>query len=136
MERRLRIKGARRKLVVGTVGVIAAGGGLLVLGPAAASGSTHASTINLHYVPGQADFQGKVKSDTSDCEIGRAVTLFQKTASGKTAIASTRTNFHGWYHIPFPATPGVYYVAARTMTLPGYSNTVCERAVSFLRVIS
>ena len=66
--------------MVGAAGVLVAGGGLLALGPAAASGSTHASSISLHYVPGQADFQGKVKSDTPDCEIGRAVTLFKKTA--------------------------------------------------------
>ena len=136
MKRRLRIEGARRKLMVGAAGVLAAGGGLLVLGPAAASGSTHASTITLHYVSGQTSFQGRVKSDTPDCEIGRSVTLFAKTAGHHTAVGSAHTNYHGFYKIGFPLTPGVYYATARSMTLPGYSNTVCERATSFFRVIS
>ena len=136
MERRLRIRGARRKLVVGTIGVLAAGGGLLALGPAAASGATHASSVSLQYVPGHHQFQGKVKSDTPDCEIGRSVTLFAKTAGHHTAVGSAHTNYHGFYKIGFPLTPGVYYATARSMTLPGYSNTVCERATSFFRVIS
>lgn len=162
MEARLGIRGVRRKLVVGTVGVLAAGGTFLALGPAAANGSTHSSTISLHYVRGQSAFQGKVKSDTTDCIIGRSVLLFQKTVPSheghrgesreeereaghdrehsvrqhSVEVGSSQTNIHGFYRIPFPLTPGVYYTVARQMSLPGYSNTVCGRAVSILRVIS
>ena len=51
-------------------------------------------------------------------------------------VRPSSSDVHGFYRIGYPLTPGVYYTSTRQMTLPGYSNTVCERATSFFRVIS
>jgi hypothetical protein len=136
---RLLTKGMRRKVVVGAVGVLAAGGALTALGPAFAGGTTHSSSISARYVTKNHAFQGRVASDTTDCIIGRAVTLFKKTGphhSQNTAIGSTHTNFVGFYRIPAPEVAGVYFTSVRKVHLPGYSGTVCDKAASSLQVIS
>jgi hypothetical protein len=126
----------RRKAVIGTVGVLAAGGAFLALGPAGASGSTHSSSVTLRYTTGH--FTGKVSSDTSDCTVGRRVIVFKRGAHSthNPAVGSAITNANGFYRISYPPTSGVYYAVTRKVTLPGYSNTVCENARSFLIVIS
>jgi hypothetical protein len=132
----LHMDGIRRKAVIGTVGVLAAGGAFLALGPSAASGSVHASTVSLRYVSAQSSFQGRVGSDTADCKVGRKVTVFKKVGAGKVAVGSKDTNTKGFYRLHAPETAGTYYATIRKVTLPGYSNTVCGKATSRLRVIS
>jgi hypothetical protein len=126
----------RRKVAVGTIGVVAAGGAFLAIGPSSASGSTHASTVTTKYFTSTHSFQGRVHSDTHDCERGRSVTVYKKVGNNSVAVGTKVTNIAGFYRIPAPLVAGTYWAVAKRMTLPGYSSTVCARAVSSLRVIS
>jgi hypothetical protein len=132
----LNISGVRRKVVVGTVGVLAAGGAFWALGPSAASGSTHASTITLRYLTANTSFQGHVRSDTPDCMAGRTVTVYAKVAGPDPVIGTSSTSASGFYRVRYPITPGTYYSAVKKNKLPGYSDTVCSKATSVLRVVS
>jgi hypothetical protein len=126
-------------VVVGAVGVLAAGAALTALGPAFAGGSTHSSSVSARYSTANQAFSGRVASDTTDCIIGRTITLYKKTGpqhGDVVAMGSAHSNFEGFYRIAAPEVAGVYFASVRKEHLPGYSATVCNAAASSLQVIS
>ena len=108
------------------------------ISPTGASGhtATVGSQHSLNFVPRAASgFSGSLTSETPDCAVGRAVTIYRIGPSGDAAVATTSTGTQGgsWWRSAVGFQAGDYYaVAAASLTKsPGHKHS-CASARSNL----
>ncbi len=133
-----------RRMLVGTIAVLALGVAFMAIGPAGAEGSTR-SSISLSYSTSRQAFRGQVASRRSNCMVDRNVTVYRTAGhsakneghGGKggdqgdaVAVGSTNTGRRGFYSIAYPQRPGVYFASVQKVSLTGYRHTVCDGATS------
>jgi hypothetical protein len=62
--------------------------------------------------------------------------IYKQVPGPDTKVGSGTTNGKGFFRISYPVNSGIYYATVKKISLPGYSNTVCSKASSTVRVIS
>jgi hypothetical protein len=85
------------------------------------------STISIGFNHDTEHFHGKVRSSDAECEAGRTVKLFEKTAGGRTLQGTATTTVSGSWDIELMHAEG-FYIAVTPKEKA--MHTTCGRAAS------
>lgn len=86
------------------------------------------STISIRFNHDTEHFKGKLSSSDAECEAGRIVKLYEKTANGRTLQGKTTSKANGNWNIELMQAEGLYF--AVTPKYKAMQGTTCGRAVS------
>lgn len=85
------------------------------------------TTISIGFNHDTEHFHGKVRSSDAECEAGRTVKLYEKTADGRTLQGKTTSTANGSWDIELMHAQGFYIaVTPREKAM----HTTCRRAAS------
>jgi hypothetical protein len=86
-----------------------------------------ASTISIGYNAQTENFHGKVHSPNAECQAGRTVRLYKRTANGPSLQGRGRSGPHGAWKIQVMHPSGHYYAVVPKAKV---MNIECGRAAS------
>jgi len=111
----------RRSAVVLVVAAI------MALGTAQIAAAAVQSHISIAFNHTTERFHGRVTSPNAECEAGRTVRLFKKTASGRSLQGRTKTGKKGGWSIEVMHAHGQYFAVTPQQTI---MSITCGRARS------
>jgi hypothetical protein len=94
---------------------------IMALGTAQIAAAVVSSHISIAYNHTTQRFHGRVTSSNAECQSGRTVRLFKKTASGRSLQGKTKTGKKGGWNIEVMHASGHYFAVTPQQTIMSVS---------------